>query len=350
MEVLQQEDNQFRYKLMNVFFQYIKNALFILLIGYEGIKLLNIDHDCQLSEITYISTLYHGGIIILLFNIVSACYILYQKHFVRIEYFITYGLNMLVFVCMLLFSLQQLIQGSCSIGQLSVKYYIIISFITQLDVLLIMMFKHEFSNRQTNICSNTAVVILLLMTKIDNDCAVNALSLEIQLISANILTLLFFTVLNVAINLFPKLREQLTNAFKFVCVLVLCFLILNYLLIVYFVQSGDIKENQECMPLDFITRTYCFLAPVNLIGMIPILASFKFETIDEEEEDIVVPQQQAEIISPSRGLPIQNSPSPFQQSKLSLNNNTTPYKIIVNNNQLSPDEQFLMGKHQQPQY
>lgn len=31
---------------MNVFFQYIKNALFILLIGYEGIKLLNIDHDC----------------------------------------------------------------------------------------------------------------------------------------------------------------------------------------------------------------------------------------------------------------------------------------------------------------
>lgn len=40
------------------------------------------------------------------------------------------------------------------------------------------------------------------------------------------------------------------------------------------------------MPLDFITRTYCFLAPVNLIGMIPILASFKFETIDEDEEDI----------------------------------------------------------------
>lgn len=43
------------------------------------------------------------------------------------------------------------------------------------------------------------------------------------------------------------------------------------------------------MSLDFITRTYCFLAPVNMMGMIPILASFKFETIDEEEDNVVVP-------------------------------------------------------------
>lgn len=62
---------------MNVFFQYIKHALFLILIGYEGIKLLNIEHDCQISEITYIGTLYNGGIILLLFNVVSAAYILY---------------------------------------------------------------------------------------------------------------------------------------------------------------------------------------------------------------------------------------------------------------------------------
>lgn len=40
------------------------------------------------------------------------------------------------------------------------------------------------------------------------------------------------------------------------------------------------------MALDFITKTYCFLAPVNLLGIIPILSSFKFESMDDEPEEI----------------------------------------------------------------
>ena len=37
MEVLEYEERQFRYKLMNVFFQYIKSALQISVFGYNAL-------------------------------------------------------------------------------------------------------------------------------------------------------------------------------------------------------------------------------------------------------------------------------------------------------------------------
>lgn len=78
------------------------------------------------------------------------------------------------------------------------------------------------------------------------------------------------------------------------------------------------------MPLDFITRTYCFLAPVNLMGIIPILTSLKFETIDDEEEDSRDDFCNWRIINIK-----------FTLSFFTINNNMNYYKIIVNNNQLS---------------
>ena len=58
-----------------------------------------------------------------------------------------------------------------------------------------------------NICSNSAVVIITILTPMSMDCAINVISIEIMLVSANLITLLFFTSLNVAIYLFPKLKE-----------------------------------------------------------------------------------------------------------------------------------------------
>lgn len=31
------------------------------------------------------------------------------------------------------------------------------------------------------------------------------------------------------------------------------------------------------MNIDFIIKSYCYLAPVNMLGLIPILTSFKFD-------------------------------------------------------------------------
>ncbi|KAM3145421.1 hypothetical protein pb186bvf_002465 [Paramecium bursaria] len=321
MEILKQEEEQFKYKVANVFFQYIRYSLFLIFIGYQSIKLLDDDKQCGFQQETYISTLYHGGLILLLFNIIGAAYILYQKNFARIEFFITYGLNLFWVICMLLFSVQQLLSSPCQLADLAVKYFIYLSFFNQLDVIIIMMFKHEIANRQVNICSNMSIVLLIFTSKIAEGCAINIISIEIMLISANSIALLFFTGINISIVFLPKQREQLSNAFKFVCILVICFIILNYLVIVYYVEAGDIIENRKCLSIDFITRTYCYTAPITMLGIFPIMNSLNFSFVNDDEEEIIVQQQG------------------FQQSRITLNpmntpktnpNYVSPYKIIVN--------------------
>lgn len=93
--------------------------------GYEGIQMLRVSNTCSFGEVSYISTLYNGGIALLLFNIISAGYILYQKHFVRIEYFITYGLNLLWFTSMIFFSIIQYFRRTCELGELTIKYFVL---------------------------------------------------------------------------------------------------------------------------------------------------------------------------------------------------------------------------------
>lgn len=67
--------------------------------------MLKVKNSCSFSEVTYITTLFNGGLVLLLFNIISFAYIFYQKHFVRIEFFIAYGLNVFWFLSMVLFSI-----------------------------------------------------------------------------------------------------------------------------------------------------------------------------------------------------------------------------------------------------
>lgn len=39
--------------------------------------MLKMNSECSFSEVTYLSTLYNGGLALLLFNLISAAYILY---------------------------------------------------------------------------------------------------------------------------------------------------------------------------------------------------------------------------------------------------------------------------------
>jgi len=55
--------------------------------------------------------------------------------------------------------------------------------------------------------------------------------------------------------------------------------------IIFLLFKGDILLNGECIAIDYLTRTYCYLAPITMLGIFPILASFKFSTIDDEDDE-----------------------------------------------------------------
>ncbi|EAR90765.2 transmembrane protein, putative (macronuclear) [Tetrahymena thermophila SB210] len=302
-----------QFQLINIFIQYIKNYLYIII--YSKIALLLIDgtveqNNCSSDGRYYIIIVENGCICFVVFNLIALIYIIKQQDFARLEFFIMYGLNLGWFSVLLVYSLITVLQRDyeCNTVIIFRKAFLFVCIKKEIEIGALIFKQSDWFLRQVNICANTVFAFMIFTSSNQERCSKEASTIALSITIENLVSLAFFTVINVCVSCY-SLKNQAFRAIKFVSIVIISSFVISYIVIMYFNATDNIRFIPYCVPIIFTMKSYIYVIPISLASMVILYYSLllQYEEEQQEEEKSKSKNQQSQF-NPRDGYAI----SPFQ--------------------------------------
>ncbi|KAM3142679.1 hypothetical protein pb186bvf_005063 [Paramecium bursaria] len=237
-----------RYKALNIYVQHCKHAYTIMVMRYllyPNEQFLNIVFYVNLFQI--------------IFNSFASLFLsCFKREFPKLEYFLVYTLNLFVFLSMLVYSLNTITtyyqHDSFSIF---IKIYVLLLLQREIEILVIMVFTSEISNRLVNNCSLSIFALGLICFDMEPTCDQSMQKLSLLL--TNILSQGFNVMFNMILFNQIRMQKEIRNFSNQISLL----FAISFLVLYAFIITK--QDDKNCNNLDYYYKSYTFIAPINFL-------------------------------------------------------------------------------------